>query len=72
MKNDKGENVKNDNGDNVANECKTAHMFNAFSVWQDFFKGKYKGMGFLYWIMLAMLVDIGGFIFFTIAFRKTE
>lgn len=72
MKNDKGDNVKNDKGDNVANECESARLFNAFSVWQDYFNGKFKGMGFFYWIMLAMLVDIGGFIFFTIAFRKTE
>lgn len=70
--NEKGEVLKGSDGKVVAKECESARLFNAFSVWQDYFNGKFKGMGFFYWIMLAMLVDIGGFIFFTIAFRKTE
>ena len=53
-------------------KTKTMRMFNVLSVWEDFFKGKYKGMGFFYWILIAALVDIAGFIFFTIAFRRTE
>lgn len=69
---DKGEVLKSSDGKIVAKDCESARLFNAFSVWQDFFNGKFKGKGFFYWIMLAMLVDIGGFIFFTIAFRKTE
>ncbi len=72
IRNDKGENVKNDEGEFIANECETARLFNVFSIWQDYFKGKYKGMGFIYWILIAALVDIAGFIFFTIAFRRTE
>lgn len=70
--NNKGEVEKGIDGKAKAQECESGRLFNAFSVWQDYFKGKYKGMGFLYWIMLALLVDIGGFIFFTIAFRRTE
>ncbi len=72
VKDDKGKNLKNDKGDFVANECETSRLFNVFSIWQDYFKGKYKGMGFIYWILIAALVDIAGFIFFTIAFRRTE
>lgn len=67
-----GEVSKDKDGNIQAQECESARLFNAFSIWQDYLKGKFKGMGFFYWIMLAMLVDIAGFIFFTIAFRKTE
>lgn len=70
--NKKGELVKDSTGKIEAQECESGRLFNAFSVWQDYLKGKHKGKGFFYWIMLAMLVDIGGFIFFTIAFRRTE
>ncbi len=60
------------NGEVIEPETKTLRMFNVLSVWQDFFKGKYKGMGFFYWILIAVLVDLAGFIFFDIAFRRTE
>lgn len=60
------------NGEVIEAETRTMRMFNVLSVWQDFFKGKYKGMGFFYWILIAALVDIAGFIFFDIAFRRTE
>lgn len=59
-------------GEVIEPETRTMRMFNVLSVWQDFFKGKYKGMGFFYWILIAALVDIAGFIFFDIAFRRTE
>ena len=57
-------------GNNIA--TKTSRILNVIEVWQDYFKGKYKGMGFFYWILIAALVDIAGFIFFDIAFRRTE
>lgn len=46
---------------------KTSRIKSVINVWQDFFKGKYKGMGFIYWILIAALVDIAGFIFFVIS-----
>lgn len=63
---------KTDTGEVIEPETKTMRMFDVLSVWQDYFNGKYKGMGFFYWILIAALVDIAGFIFFDIAFRKTE
>ena len=60
------------NGEIIEPETKTLRLFNVLSVWQDFFKGRYKGMGFYYWILIAVLVDLAGFIFFDIAFRRTE
>jgi hypothetical protein len=51
---------------------KTTKMLKVIDVWKDFFAGKYAGHGFAYWIIIAALVDIAGFIFFTIAFKKDE
>lgn len=48
------------------------HLTSVFDVWSDFFAGKFAGMGFGFWIIIAVLVDIAGFIFFDIAFKKTE
>lgn len=48
------------------------HLTSVFDVWSDFFDGKYAGMGFGFWIVIAMLVDIAGFLFFDLAFKKTE
>lgn len=66
----KGKVVKNEEGKVSAKECESARLFNVFSIWQDYFKGQYKGMGFFYWILVAILVDIAGFIFFSIAFKN--
>ena len=49
---------------------KTHELKNVVKVWQDYMKGKYKGKGFFYWIMISLLVDIGAFIFFDLAFRR--
>jgi hypothetical protein len=51
---------------------KTQRVESVIDVWRDFFRGKYKGRGFLYWIILGALVDIAGFIFFDIAFTKRD
>jgi hypothetical protein len=51
---------------------KTQKMESVIEVWKDFFAGKYAGRGFLFWIIIAVLVDIAGFIFFDIAFKKNE
>jgi hypothetical protein len=51
---------------------KTEKMRSVIEVWKDFFAGKYAGKGFLFWIIIAALVDIAGFIFFDIAFKRED
>jgi hypothetical protein len=43
-------------------------------VWGDYFKGKFKNTDYTlwYWILLAVIVDIAAFAFFSIAFKKEE
>lgn len=57
-----------------ANVTMTASMRNVIDVWKGLFAGDpiYKGRGLWYWIILAIMVDVAGFIFFDIAFRKRE
>lgn len=50
----------------------TKRMLSVFDVWMDYFKGKYKGEGFLFWIFISILVDLGAFIFFDLAFPPKE
>lgn len=51
---------------------KVKRMVSVFDVWKDFIKGEYTGYGFIFWIIIAILVDIAAFIFFDLAFRKTD
>lgn len=51
---------------------KVKRLMSVFDVWQDFLAGQYKGFGFLFWIIISILVDIAAFIFFDIAFKKSE
>lgn len=55
-----------------AGVTKTEKMRSVIDVWKDYFRGQYAGRGFLYWIVLAALVDIAGFIFFDIAFARRD
>lgn len=55
-----------------AGVSKTEKMRSVIDVWKDFFAGKYAGRGFVYWIVIAILVDLAGFIFFDIAFTKKD
>lgn len=42
-------------------------------VWMDFLTtDKYDGHGFIWWVMIALLVDVSGFIFFNIAFNTDK
>jgi len=50
----------------------TERMLSVVDVWKDFFNGRFAGRGFIFWIMLAALVDIAGFIFFDIAFARRK
>ncbi len=47
-------------------------MLSVIDVWRDFIKGKYAGQGFLFWVIISILVDVAAFIFFDIAFREKE
>lgn len=51
---------------------KVKRMLSVFDVWKDFISGKYSGHGLIIWILLSVLVDIGAFIFFDIAFKKGQ
>lgn len=51
---------------------KVKRLMSVFDVWQDYLAGQYDGFGFLFWIIISILVDIAAFIFFDIAFKKSE
>ena len=51
---------------------KVKRMISVFDVWEDFIKGEYAGHGFIFWVIMSILVDIAAFIFFDLAFRKTD
>jgi hypothetical protein len=49
---------------------KVKRLTSVFDVWKDFIAGAYAGSGFLFWVIIAILVDIAAFIFFDITFKK--
>ncbi|MEY3738882.1 MAG: hypothetical protein RL544_1660 [Bacteroidota bacterium] len=49
---------------------KVKRLTSVFDVWKDFLAGAYAGSGFLFWIIIAILVDVAAFIFFDITFKK--
>lgn len=51
---------------------KTARMLSVWDVWMDFFNGKIARGKFIFWIIISILVDIAGFIFFDMAFKKED
>lgn len=51
---------------------KTHRLLSVFDVWKDFIAGKYAGHGFIFWVVISILVDVAAFIFFDIAFKKRE
>lgn len=55
-----------------AGVSKTERMRSVIDVWRDYFAGVYGGRGFVFWIIIAVLVDIAGFFFFDIAFARKE
>lgn len=57
-------------GKSLQSVTKVERMLSVFDVWKDFLGGKLKGRGLIIWVMLSVLVDIGAFIFFDIAFKK--
>ena len=51
---------------------KVKRMISVFDVWEDFLKGEYAGHGFFFWVLISILVDVAAFLFFDIAFKKSE
>lgn len=47
-------------------------LMSVYDVWMDIFKGQYKKHGFIFWILISILVDIAAFIFFDLAFKKED
>lgn len=51
---------------------KVKRMISVFEVWEDLLDGKYADRGLVFWIIISILVDIAAFIFFDLAFKKSE
>lgn len=49
---------------------RTGRLLSVFDVWGDYVSGGFAGRGFIFWIMLSLVIDIASFIFFDIAFAK--
>ena len=56
--------------DNPVTEAK--RMISVIDVWGDYLTGAYAGYGFVFWIIISILVDVAAFIFFDLAFKKRE
>ena len=57
-----------------SNVTQTSKMRSVIDVWKGLFAGDplYKERGLWFWVIVSIMVDIAGFIFFDIAFRKRE
>ena len=53
-------------------QTKVSRLLSVYDVWVDFLTSKQKGLAFVFWIIISVLVDIAAFIFFDIAFKKRE
>lgn len=51
---------------------RTTRLLSVIDTWIDYVNGKYDGRGFIFWIIISILVDVAAFIFFDIAFKKSE
>ena len=49
---------------------KISRMLSVIDVWKDYFAGRFVGRGFLFWIIVSILVDVAAFIFFDIKKRE--
>ena len=56
------------------NVYRSDRLVKVTKVWGDYFKGKFRHTDYTlwYWILLAVIVDIAAFAFFSIAFKKEE
>lgn len=51
---------------------KVKEVISVFDVWKNYLNGGYQGYGFLFWIIISVLVDLAAFVFFTLAFKKED
>jgi len=51
---------------------KVKKMISVIDVWKDFIGGQYSGRGFIFWVIISVLVDIAAFMFFDLAFKKQD
>lgn len=47
-------------------------LLSVIEVWKDYFSGRYEGRGFIFWILIAIVVDLAAFVFFTLAFKRED
>lgn len=45
-------------------------LLSVIEVWRDYFNGVYEGRGFIFWIVLSIIVDVTAFFFFDLAFKR--
>lgn len=52
---------------------KTERLHSVFKLWSDYLSGKIRNLDFdmFYWVIISLIIDIAGLLFFAIAFRKT-
>lgn len=52
---------------------KTERLHSVFKLWGDYLSGKMQNLDFdmFYWVIISLIIDIAGLLFFAIAFRKT-
>lgn len=52
---------------------KTERLHSVFKLWGDYLGGKMQNLDFdmFYWVIISLIIDIAGLLFFAIAFRKT-
>ncbi|MBQ1191692.1 MAG: hypothetical protein IIX43_05410 [Bacteroidales bacterium] len=53
-------------------KSKTAQLKNVYGVLFSWFQGDLKGQGYAIWFVISILIDLSGFIFFTVAFKKSN
>lgn len=53
-------------------KTKVSRLLSVYDVWVDFLTGKEGGLAFVFWIIISIIVDVAAFIFFDIAFKKTD
>ena len=51
---------------------KIKRLMSVFDVWRGVFNGEYAGHGFIFWIVISVLVDVAAFIFFNLAFKHED
>lgn len=52
-------------------QTKVRRMLNVYDVWMDFLNGEYPG-SFVFWVILSIIIDLGAFVLFDLAFKQNE